>query len=156
MFGQLKISDDTFFFVGTYPTLSPYALHFFRYLFGNTSPVWSFKLDGASGYSAFYSESLLSTDKTRIYTFDIYGNPRYLYFITFDSSNGSVLGSRYKSSISWGRVNGGTIKDKFLMVTVECLDINLIIVNTETSEILIKKFDGTKLNACIVENTSGR
>ena len=48
------------------------------------------------------SESVISSDKSSIYSFFPYGkniSSGYLYFVCFNSLDGSILSSRYKSSI---------------------------------------------------------
>ena len=56
-----------------------------------------------------YSESLISNDKSYIYSLSIYTNPAYLlYFNIFATSDGDVIGSRYVSSSYWTDVIGST------------------------------------------------
>ena len=96
--GQLKLSDSKLFF---FETDSAYTLHFCQITFGNSAADWSKKMTCPSGTcSAGLSESLLSSDSSTIYSLFAYGSTRYLYFTSFRSSDGSVLGTRYKSSIS--------------------------------------------------------
>ena len=89
-----------------------------------------------------YSDSLLSSDKTKIYSFAAFGSsPTYLYFTTFNQTNGNVLGSRYKSSDQWS-VSGATIKDDSIIIATYCT-INsyaeIILYNTVNSAFTIKE-----------------
>ena len=116
--------------------------------FGANFVDWAKEMQysGTLEISASSSESLLSIDNTKIYSFVCYGGPKSLFFITFAQADGSVLGSRYTSSIGWEGVLGGVINGDFLAVTpLWDNGNNLIIYNTITSEFKIKLFNGSRL-----------
>ena len=50
--------------------------------------------------STYSSESVISSDKSSIYSLFAYGTDvsSYLYYVCFNSLDGSILSSRYKSS----------------------------------------------------------
>ena len=100
-YGQLKIDDNQLFLIGNEPS-SAYTLHYYKITFGDVSVDWANKISWTGGsWSASNSESLLSSDNSLIYTFATFGSTQYLYFITFSTSTGNVVGSRYKSSSTW-------------------------------------------------------
>ena len=110
-FGHLMISDTQFFVVGAGPS-APYDLHMYRLTFSNTSVDWSNKIACASGtWTSDLSESILSADGLTIYTFINFGLSLHLYFASLSVSTGSIVGTRYKSSVAivyvWGSVLNG-------------------------------------------------
>ena len=91
LFGQLKLSDDSFFMLSNDPS---YTLHLFKIAFSSTSPVWARKMVWSSGtWTASISQSLKVS--SNIYSFFTYGSTQYLYFTVFSESDGSILSSRY-------------------------------------------------------------
>ena len=65
--GALMISDTELFWITR--TTPPYNLIFVKFTFANTSADWAKQLSWSSGsWYINYSESLLSTDKSKIYS----------------------------------------------------------------------------------------
>ena len=107
-YGHLKITDSQVFFGGI--DSSSKDLHFIKMTLGNTVADWSNKiLWFSSSWTTFGSEALLSSDGSLIYSFFIFGNPRYIYFTTFKTTDGSVVGNRYKSSSQIDNVFGSVL-----------------------------------------------
>ena len=111
-FGQLKITDSSLFLIGCHPT--SYNLNLYKLTFSNTVPDWVNKLIcSSSSCSTWLSESLLVL--SFIYSFFIYGNTRYLYFVKMSVADGTV-NFRYKSStICTSGVSGSTLNGDYLM-----------------------------------------
>ena len=155
-YGQLKIADGQFYFVGIGPT-SPFPLHFNKITFGNSVSDWSYKMTCWSGtWGASESDSVLSSDSLKIYSVFNYGPSSYAFFVTLKTANGSVLGSRYKSDIGWNYIGGIILNGDYLVFTSAWSSPYLILFNTATSTILAKSFSGSYLYELGVEPTSGR
>ena len=94
-YGHLMISNNIIFLLGIF--LPNHDLHMYKITFSSTSPDWANQLVCNSGnnWSSYYSESLLSQDKSTIYSFFVFGLSRYLYFVAMSVSDGSVSTNRY-------------------------------------------------------------
>ena len=77
---------------------------------------------------------------------------------TFNSSSGSVLGSRYKSSESWSLVYGSAQIDNYLVATLTWSSgAGLLILDTINYQFTFKSFVGAfMISAAIDSGTSGR
>ena len=83
-YGQLKIADGQFYFVGIDPT-SSYPLHLNKITFGNSAADWSYKMTCWSGsWSASESDSVLSSDGLKIYSVFNYGPSSLMFFVTLN------------------------------------------------------------------------
>ena len=71
--------------------------------------------------------------------------------VSFASTDGSIIGSRYKSSAGWGNVNGSVLKGNYLVASV--WSTYLMRVNVQRFDISIWSFNGVELYACAVEST---
>ena len=111
----------------------------------------------SGSWSASYSESMLSSDKTTISSFYTYGSPSYLYFASFSASDGSVISSRYKSTISLSYVWGATISGDYLVTTAWSVNFwYLVILNKVSTQSSIRLFNGKDLFGWTIESSSGR
>ena len=141
-YGQLKVSSSQFYFVGT--EASPnYHLHMVKITYGSSVTDWSNRIDWTGGIcDVSYSGSLLSRDSTAIYSFFPFGvtGNQYLYFVTLNSSDGSVLGSRYISSLKSTCVYGITLADDFIAVNFCYSSYAIMLYNTVTSQFTYRKF----------------
>ena len=139
LYGQLKISDSQYFFLSIDST---YSLFFTKMTFGNSAADWSNTIAWPSGTCTLsLSESLLVSDFSQIWSLFAYGSTSYLYLVSFGISDGSVVGSRYKSSSSWTYVNGAVLSDNYLVATTICLSYpTLIVMDTTTLQFTFKKF----------------
>ena len=135
LYGTLMINDNQLFAIGS-KLVSAYTNYYFKFTFGNAAADWANKMEWLSGtWRAFVSESILSSDSTLIYAFFSYGlDPSYYtYFATFNVATGSVVGTRYKSSISW-YVNKSTVTGIYVVVAVYCPNVSyLVIFDTSTN-----------------------
>ena len=140
--GQLKISDSSMFMLGVDPS-SPYQLHFYKHIFGGTSPDWSLKLSWPSGtWTTGLSESLLISSS--IYTLFPYESPPYVYIAVISVSDGTVS-NRYKSSISCTDVYGSGVSGDYIVASVYWSSFYLLMLNRVTNLFDIKSFSGTYL-----------
>ena len=133
------------------------SLHFYKLTFSNTLADWSNKIIWVDYCPTSASESLLNNDNSKIYSFPNYQIIQsYAYFITFSISNGSVLGSRYRSNISCSGIYGSVLSDSYVVVTALCQNAYLILFNTISSAFTIRMFSGTKLYSVGLDAYSGR
>ena len=116
--GHLMISNSQFFVLGVAPS-SPYNLHMYKITFLSTSVNWANQIACSSGtWSAYLSESVLSSDGSTIYSFFLFGssaNTRYLYFCGLSTSDGSVATTRYKSSTVVMQVYGSALNGDYVV-----------------------------------------
>ena len=154
-FGQLKISDTQFFFLSDDP--STHSLHFYKFTFSSTSPDWADKLAWSSGaWTSSTSESLLSSDKSKIYSLFIYGSTKYLYFTTISVSDGSIVSSRYKSSSSISAIYNSALNNNFIVATMYSISSSILILDLTSSTFTFKLFANGFLLGCAFELSSGR
>ena len=109
------ISDTQFFVLGAGPSV-PYDLHMYKLTFSKTSVDWADKLACASGtWTSSFSESVLSEDGLSIHSFINFGSSQYLYFVSLSVSTGSIVGTRYKSSVTIAFVWGSALNGDYLI-----------------------------------------
>ena len=151
-YGQLKLSDSSFFMLSNDP-IAPYPLHFYSFIFNQTSPTWSASMSSASSvFATSTSSSLLSSSS--IYCFFTYGSTKYIYFAAFSSSNGSVTSSRYKSSISCINVYGSAKNGDYIIATVYWSANYLVVLNIASYSFDVRLFTDY-VYGCSIDN-SGR
>ena len=112
----IMLSSNKFFLVGSDIT-SPGNLHIYKITFSLTSVDWANKLScTTSAWNAYYSESLLSSDGSTIYSFFLYGpSTTYnLHFAWLSADTGSVT-HRFKSSVTVGSLYGSAISGDYLL-----------------------------------------
>ena len=144
------------FFIGI-DSAGSFPLHMVRFTFGNTSVDWSLKTvcpGGTCGVGT--SEGLSSIDGSKIYTFYIYDNVNYLYFVVLNSSTGAILNSRYKSSIQCTSVNASSLNGDYLAANVVCSTVHLALFNLEASIFSTYSFTQSNLYGINVDPSSGR
>ena len=128
LYGTLMINDNQLFAIGSL-FASAYTNYFFKFTFGKTAADWANKMQWISGaWSTFVSEGILSSDSTLIYSFFSFGSSNfYTYFAAFNVSNGNVMGTRYKSSISW-YVNKSTLTGIYVVAAVFCPSVSYLVI----------------------------
>ena len=100
----------------------------------------------SGSWLAYLSESLLSTDGSKIFSFFTYGSPYYMYFASFNKSNGAVIGSRYKSSTPINGIYGSAQKGDLIVLTVYVSSTYyLAMLNTTSNAFVTKQFSGAGL-----------
>ena len=147
-FGQLKISDTSFFFLGNDPL--SFHLHLYRFTFSNTTPDWASLLHCASGsWVASNSESLILS--STIYSFFPYGSPAYLYFVSLNLNSGTAS-LRYKSS-GWSNIYGSAINGDYVAANACSY---FIAFNIATNSFICKQFTSVTLYGMVSDPTTGR
>ena len=153
-YGPLMISNTQFFVLGS-DMASPYNLHMYKITFLSTSVDWAKQIACSSGtWGAYYSESVLSSDGSTIYSFFTFGVTKYLYFAGLSVSDGSVATTRFKSSIAVPDLYGSALNGDYVISTISgpaCM----IIYSISTSTFTIKSFNGV-LRGSAVDPSSGR
>ena len=104
---------------------------------------------------SYYSESLLSSDKSAIYSLFIYGydTHKYLYFVCFNSLDGSILSSRYKSSTTINSVNSIILYGDYVISITG--SPYLVMYSITTFDFTIKRFNGY-LYSMLLDSSNGR
>ena len=149
------VSNSQFFVLGS-SSASPYNLQIYKITYLSTSVDWANQITCTSGtWTAAYSESLLSSDQSTIYSFFAFGSTQYLYFAGLSVTGGSMVTTRYKSSTSVSRVWGSALNGDYVVATTES-PTSLIMYSISSSTFTIKSFSGYNLYGWVVEPSSGR
>ena len=75
----------------------------------------------------------------------------------FSASSGSVIGSKYKSSITVSSVYGSALYGKYVVATIYATSSNYILIyNTELSSFSIKLYSVNTLYSWDFETSTGR
>ena len=139
-YGELMINDNQVFASGCDPN-SPRHVHFLKITVGNTPVDWSTRMNwDNTGWHLDYSEWQLDNSSTYIYSLIEFYNSstHYLYFLTFYVSDGSLVGSRYRSSTDLGYIYGSARVGNYLLVITQYN--YLVLINVNTLSITIKRF----------------
>ena len=149
------ISSSQFFVFGEAPA-SKNNLNMFKITFSSPTVEWANQIACTSGtWSAFISESLLSFDRSTIYSFFLFGtSSRYLYFAGMCVSGGSVTTTRYKSDTYVLYVRGSALNGDYVVSTTQS-PYSLVMYNISSSTFTMKSFSGY-LYEWIVEPSSSR
>ena len=155
-YGLLMLSDSTLFFLAIDSSSS--ALLFINIAFDSRVVNWSKSKSWlSSGCLVYESESALSPYSSQIYNFFAYQNPKYLYLTALNATSGNLIGSQYKSSISWSYVYGFAETEYFLAATVQwSTDYNLLIFNKGIASFKSKKYTMNNLYGWTIETKTGR
>ena len=113
----------------------------------------------SASWDAYLSESVLSTDGSKILSFFTYGSAsNYMYFATFNKADGAVVGSRYKSSTPIDGIIGSAQKGDLIVLTVYDGSgiYYLAMLNSTSSAFKINSFAGAGLfGAAVLPNDVG-
>ena len=102
------------------------------------------------------SETLIdNNDSSKVYSF-FSPISSSIYLFTFNSTNGNVIGSRYKSNAAWNSIFGSTQIGTKLLFSVRCSLSDLILVDTTTFVFYVRQFLGTNLYQIKIEPVVGR
>lgn len=151
---SIMVSEGDFI-VARAGVASPYDMLFKRFTFGSTAAVWADTIACPSGtWDASSSEAMLSADSSyfyALYTFGVLPN-YYAFFMTFNTSNGAIIGSRYQSNLPCNSAHFVTCSG-YLVMTMNCnsvLRISLYSVSTQTfSRYYEKTTSGGEFNSII-------
>ena len=146
------------FFVLSITNNSPNNLNMYKITFSLTSVNWANQITCSGTWSSSYSESVLSSDGSTIYSFFVFGSTSYLYFCGLFVSDGSVATTRYKSSVSVSQVWGSTQNGDYVVATTyfSSTSISLVMYSISSATFTIKSFSSNYLLGWAVEPSSGR
>ena len=153
------ISDTELFLLGINPTSK--NLHAYKVSFSTGSVNWANSITCSSGtWSIGMSYSVTNSDNSLIYSFFPYGltsSSLYLHFITFAASDGSIVGSRYKSSVVLDGVYGLTKFGDYIIPAISSgTSYYLMIYNTASSTFIYKKMSAYYIYGVAYETQTGR
>ena len=158
-YGTLMISDTELFWITR--TYSTDNAVFIKLTFANTSADWANKMSCPGSCDIRYSWSLLSTDKSKIYTlFSYYQSSGFkIYFSWFQISNGAIVGNMYQTTTSWSgsyNVYGSVLNGDNIVATLQCSSFYLVIYNIPSDSFTFKSFSGSYLYDVATESGSNR
>ena len=154
-YGSMMLTDSTLFMMGK-DTSTVTLFHLFMITFTTSSYNWANKITCSSDCLHFLSESILSNDNLKIYIMFPLESPAYLYFITLNSTSGSIIGSRYKSSISWTQWLKSIQSSNMLLFTALCSSFNLFMYDTNSLAFTVKQINNIFIYWIAIELTTGR
>ena len=160
-YGTLMISDTELFWITRIGT-SPFNAVFLKLTFANTSADWAKQMSCSSSLCEIYdSESILSTEKSKIYSLFGYASSSFnIYFSWFKTSDGTVVGNRYQSATSWSgspTVYGLVLNGYNIVGTLQCSSTYLVIYNIPSDSFTFNSFSSdTYLYDVATESRSNR
>ena len=157
-YGTLMINDTELFWIVKDNNINRNAV-FMKLTFANTSADWANQMSCSGSWSIYYSASLLSTDKSKIYSLFSYAQSSWnIYFSWFQTSNGAIVGNRYKSTTSWSSsyVYGSVLNGDNIFATLYCSPTYyLLIYNIPADSFTFKSFSDYLYDVA-TESGSGR
>ena len=152
--GCLMLSDYLLFLMGKDASTST-LFHTYMINFSTNSYNWANTISCSTDCSYYLQESIESSDNSKIYSLFFLELSPNAYFITLNSTDGSAIGSRYKSSISWSSTNGSTKNGDNLVFSVMWSQIyNLFIFNTNSSAFSINSWNANPYGMTIESSTN--
>ena len=150
--------SDTQLFLLAVDSTSSSDLYFNKVSYAGTVTDWTSKLSWpTSSWTLRLSETLLSSDKTKLYIFPAYGNPLYLYFMSIRLMDGGKVDTWYKSDSNIARVLGSAQYGNYVVVSADISPtIYLMLVDLSKSTFSFKQFTGTSLYQVGVDSNTGR
>ena len=111
----------------------------------------------SSGWNIINSESVMSNDMSKIFSFLAYSDSlSNIYFTTFKTLDGSILGTKYKTTISWSSAFSSVVNGDNVIATLLCTQYYLVIYNVASDSFTFKSFSNGFLYGLGVESGSGR
>ena len=133
-----------------------FILYMYKLTFSVTTVNWANKILCPSGsWTSTYSESILSAENLTIYSLFIYESSWRLYFAALSASDGSVVATRYKSSVYVGAVYGSALNGDYLAAATSSANA-LLLYSISTSIFTIKSASTISFIELWVEPLSGR
>ena len=156
-YGSIMLNDSELFML-IFDSISPGNLYFNKITFGNTVADWTSKLTWSVAPCAIgVSETLLSSDKTKLYIFSALGNPKYLNYILVNLANGSKADTWYRSDTIITRVCGSAQYGNYIVVSVQGDSLySLVMMDLSQSSFSFKQFSGNSLSEVTIETSTGR
>ena len=140
------ISNSQFFVFGV-PITSPYNLQMYKITFRSTSVDWANQIIWSSTtWTAYNSESVLSSDGSTIYSFFTFGATKYLYFYGLYVSSGGVATTRHKSSISVSQVWGSALNGDYIINFNLIKQFNCVLLHLYEKSLNLSSLKEVELN----------
>ena len=140
---QIKISDTQLFFLSLEPT-SPYNLQMYKVTYGNTAVDWANRIMCPStSWNSDWGETLMSSDNSIIYSVFLFGDTSNMYshFVSINSNNGIITGTRYISSVGCIFIDGASLFSNYLTISMRCpSDSEIIVVDLSTNIFNYRQF----------------
>ena len=160
LLGSLKITDTEFLWI-SYTSGSILDALFVKFTFARASADWTNKMVFSSNNANFdHSESLLSADKSKIYSLlsYLYSPPsNYIYLTIFKTSDGTIIGNRYRSNSGWFGVYGFILSGDYIIASLYSLgQYYLMFYNIPLDSFTYRSFTGSSLYDLAIEAGSGR
>ena len=152
--GTLKITDTEFFWISFDNSIN---VVFVKFTFASTSADWTNKMVSLLNSGGLdHSESLLSTDKLKIYSLLSYSSSSSnIYLTIFKTSDGTILGNRYQSNSGWYSVYGFILSGDNLITSLVCSSkYYLMIYSIPLDSFTYRLFSGTGLYDLAMESVS--
>ena len=155
--GSFMLSDTQLFLLAV-GSISSSDLYFNKLSYASTAADWTSRLSWPTSlWTLGLSETLLSSDKTKLYIFPAYGNPRYLYFMSIRLTDGGKVDTWYKSNLSVDKVFGSAQYGNYIVIAAEWSPNNcLMLVDLSKSTFNLKGFTGGNLKQVVVDPSTGR
>ena len=157
-YGTLMISDTELFWISK-ANSSPFNAAFVKLTFANPSADWAKQISCSSSWGVGYSVSLLSDNKSRLYTLVSYSQTTTnMYFTVFNTSDGTVLGNKYKSNPNWYPSGGfgAVLSGDNVVATFQCTSWYLLVYSILTDSFTFKLFSGSNMYEWALDNWSNR
>ena len=153
--GSLMLSDTQLFVISTGP--SALTISFNKITFGSNSAEWTGTLAWpTASWSIGLCETLLSSDNSKLYIFAPYGNTMLMYFITISMTDGSQLGTWYKSNSYVNSIQGSAQYGNYIVVSINDAAYHLMILDVSQFIFSFKTFNGVGFNQVGIDTNSGR
>ena len=134
-YAQVMLSDSSFFFQAL--DTNTYYLRVLKMTYRSTSADWAYYVACPDPiWTTKRGEAATNSDSSLIYLLFVNGKKgtHFVYFVTLSSTNGSVVGSRYKSSLDCSTVFDTGVYGDYLFATLQCSKYSkLMIYNTYTN-----------------------
>ena len=139
-YNQIMFNDSELFFIST-ESASPYNLQMYKITFSITSVNWANKISWpTASWNSDWGETLLSSDGQLLFALFLYGDSSsmFTHLAVINSTNGSVVGTRYILNTSSTFIDAFIQFDIYLVASIRLPSGNLIAVfNINLSQIQI-------------------
>ena len=155
--GSIMLNDSQLFML-IFDSTTSGNLYFNKITFGNTVTDWTSKLTwSVTSWAIGISETLLSSDKTKLYIFSALGNPKYLNFMLVNLVDGTKADTWYRSDTTITRVCGSAQYGNYIVIsTQEATLYFLVMIDLSQLSFSFKQFSGNSLSEVTIETSTGR
>ena len=148
----LLLGTDQFFSTARNTLLEA---NFIKFTFGGLNADWANLMNWpAYQWTSIISKSLVSNDNTTIHSLYNFGGT--VYYTAFSISDGSVVGTGYKSNRLWSDSYRLILYGEYIITSVFWTSPYLMLFNLSTSQFSFYLFIGSALNDVVEENITKR